>query len=127
MKTENANAAKHTRGPWLYSEDRSPASIYSAYGSDCIAKVYLTDTNTHKRDDEHAANARLIAAAPELLEACEQAEYWLDNMVVGEDDVAPTEMLRVLRAAIARATGAPEQHSDVCGQEFGDVLRSYQE
>ena len=64
---------KHTKGPWKITRDTgSPCSI-EAEGSDgyALAKVYLTDPKTRKRTEEYAANAALIAAAPELLEALE--------------------------------------------------------
>jgi len=46
-------------------------------------------------EEECEANAKLIAAAPELLEACKQALDWL------EDEGAP--VAEQLRAAIAKA------------------------
>ena len=46
------------------------------------------------------ANARLVAAAPELLAACRQSLITLDPM---DNDHA--ELWRLLRSAIARATG----------------------
>ena len=53
-----------------------------------------------RRDfDEVIANARLIAAAPELLEACKKAEGWLSGWASAEP------YIDVLRAAIAKATG----------------------
>lgn len=47
-----------------------------------------------------------LKAAPALLEAAEQAEHWLASMKPGET-IAPAEMLRVLRAAIASANTRP--------------------
>lgn len=50
--------------------------------------------------DEHNANARLIAAAPELLAA-------LSNIVATDQRIAstlPTELIEAARNAIARAT-----------------------
>lgn len=44
-------------------------------------------------------NAALICAAHQLREACEQAEYWLEESKQS-DQVQPVEILRVLRAAI---------------------------
>ncbi len=54
-------------------------------------------------DGEALANARLIAAAPELLLACQQAEHWLAAELEHPGDAKPDEILRVLRAAIAKA------------------------
>ena len=49
------------------------------------------------------ANARLIAAAPELLAALQgMIEYFVDCSI---DDYSDTETLQAARAAIAKATG----------------------
>ncbi len=53
-----------------------------------------------KKDNELAANARLIAAAPELLEACEEAY----ESVNGMEHQLPGYVMNQLRAAIAKAT-----------------------
>lgn len=61
------SGAKHTPGPWFvvdHSKDEQCMYIESA--KDGVASVF-TDTPT--RPEEIAANARLVAAAPELLEA----------------------------------------------------------
>lgn len=60
---------------------------------------------------EHSAtNARLIAAAPELLAALREVEAWNSSDIRGYDDISPNmEMLearrRWVRAAILRAKG----------------------
>ena len=54
------------------------------------------------RADERDANARLIAAAPELLECC---RWMLDLYDCGSWAQPPGEYLPALRAAVARATG----------------------
>jgi hypothetical protein len=53
--------------------------------------------------EEDMDNARLIAAAPKLLEACEQAEYWLTAERDNPGQASPKEILRVLATAIAKA------------------------
>lgn len=65
--------SKHTPGPWRIAEnDGAYAYIKSGPGTNLmkpgqmVAKVWLQDA------DYNEANARLIAAAPELLEACKQ-------------------------------------------------------
>lgn len=58
--------------------------------------------------DEHGgsilANARLLAAAPDLLAACEDMIGSFD--AVGRDGIFPSEARR-MRAAIAKAKGGP--------------------
>ena len=57
---------KHTQGKW---KRRRNGMIFS--GSLAIAKVRGSFENENK--DEYEANAKLIASAPELLEACKLA------------------------------------------------------
>lgn len=51
-----------------------------------------------KRED-----ARMGAAAPDMLEALEAAEHWLDEERRNPGQAQPGEILRVIRAAIAQA------------------------
>lgn len=60
--------------------------------------------------EEQEANARLIAAAPDLLDACEKALEWVCDADLA---VAPSmgvlsgeDMARMLHAAIAKAKGS---------------------
>lgn len=62
----------------------------------------------------HKSHARLIAAAPELLEACEKAEAYISTLVritlgamISEDD----ELISELRTAIAKAKGELWPHT----------------
>ena len=69
--------AKHTPGEWKVSEKRSYSGlpIVVAFDDDgcdiAIATVWNPGSNEFKRTKESESNARLIAAAPELLEALE--------------------------------------------------------
>ncbi len=92
------NNHKHTPGPWKIGV-RQPTSdkfIYSSNGgevADCDRK-----TNFH---DENLANARLIASAPELLDACELLFKTLDALDYFRD--CPEAMM--LKRVIAKAKG----------------------
>ena len=55
--------SKHTESPWIYSHN----TVSGGNGSETVAEVYGFDTTEKK------ANAKLIAAAPELLEALNEA------------------------------------------------------
>lgn len=57
-------AAKHTPGPWTAEDDGDSLDIYGKDGS-CVATVRHPQEATTSRE----VNARLIAAAPELLTA----------------------------------------------------------
>ena len=58
---------KHTPKPWLAGTDPDAFNIEINRGNNLIAVVVYCDTR-----EERMANARLIAAAPELLKALEQ-------------------------------------------------------
>lgn len=92
--------AKHTPGPWAHINPdgftvRHP-QVYSDTGPVCNA-TWLGDV----RIDELRANARLISAAPEMLEAlnlCRQHMY-------EHASNTPDNAFEKLCAAIAKATG----------------------
>jgi hypothetical protein len=91
---------QHTSGP--LSAHKS--AVFNANG-DCIA-ICTTGVN---RADEDAANARLYAAAPDLLEALEglsDAYAALCGMTGKDFCEAESSRYAVARAAIAKATGA---------------------
>jgi hypothetical protein len=79
----------HTTGPWAYDGDSQ--EVYGTaekYGSGWIARVVGNDSDGRPfPDEERLANARLIAAAPELLAALRKAVAALE--ILDEDsDVA---------------------------------------
>jgi hypothetical protein len=92
----------HTPGPWTASDERR--GIFEIiHDGDLLAQVWRV---RHAGDGDlpAEANARLIAAAPELLEACREAlalisEFELEALD-GRDEVPD-----LLRAAIAKAEG----------------------
>lgn len=98
------SAHKHTPGPWFGRPYHDPILIQ---GCDevglCIA---FTCGGVGQKRDEFKANARLIAAAPELLEALEpfaHATLTHTGQVIG---LTREDFERAL-AAIAKATGEP--------------------
>jgi len=71
---------KHTRGNWLISDDIPPC-VYAEETGDCIAATDAGSPWACIEDvTECTANARLIAAAPYLLEALEAALEWIDSV-----------------------------------------------
>jgi hypothetical protein len=97
--------AKHTPGPWRWVENS-----VSEKGCRCIqfrGSSYwdIGSIQSHPlhgySDDEAFANARLIAAAPELLHALQQADEYLHEMNYGIRGYIRT----LVRNAIAKATG----------------------
>ena len=90
---------KHTPGPW--TADNSIARVYS--GARFVADAMSGQPKLGAQLDEDRANARLIASAPDLLEACEtilSALRW-------EEDRSGTTYngYESLQAAIAKAKG----------------------
>lgn len=68
---------KHTPGPWLkgtFPEQHPPfIAIYGKEtGAACIASIWAADGGA-KLSDKDRANARIITAAPELLESLRKA------------------------------------------------------
>lgn len=82
---------EHTPGPWRLS-DESPRIIKKDFrdiGSDSGFLIASTmgrdDSGFYASNKEADANARLIAAAPCLLEALEAAMAFIDNHVADPD------------------------------------------
>ena len=64
--------SKHTPGPWTTDEadhDEPYQDIRIQAGKRGICRVWIDDAPVHDYNAEQRANARLIAAAPDLLEA----------------------------------------------------------
>lgn len=90
--------SKHTPGPWVSANDDS--AIQPAEGDRFdIARIYWPEAT---RETEWRANARLIAAAPELLEALADLVSRVD-MVLHAGYVGHERIARC-RAVIAKAT-----------------------
>lgn len=86
----------HTHGPWHITDEGSQIIIqtFSPHPTGALARIYRTDELAH-------SDARLIAAAPELLEALEM----LMPQEPQEADSYDRAMWGNARAAIVKATG----------------------
>ncbi|MFY4005997.1 hypothetical protein [Achromobacter denitrificans] len=93
---------KHTPGPWRYQPGRDSRPPYVIRGSEGgFVVVGMTA-------DRQEADAALIAAAPELLEALEAEEEWRGREDAGELDPEwdyETMVAAKRRAAISKAKG----------------------
>jgi len=89
-------SAQHTPGPWVnHGRIQQPGLPHSSVGArTLIARVY---SEAFGDTEQEAANARLIAAAPDLLAAL-QAVVRVADRKTDEFDLA--------HAAIAKATGS---------------------
>ena len=97
-------------------QQHTPAPWYAQYGAILVgvnAPRAIADVD--RDTDEGDANARLIAAAPDLLAALEEAGSLLDALSDGYADIgADTRVIsrrKAARAAIAKARGLG-QHVD---------------
>lgn len=93
---------KHTPGPWeaIGNLVRSPMAKEKGFGvmlAECADRWFLKVNS-----EEAAANARLMAAAPELLEATKWCVALCEE--IGKDAMA-TNAYAASIAAIAKATG----------------------
>ena len=94
--------SKHTPGPWTVQRD------FRGYGTFQIVEAGERERSLLMCGDaagvprgEMQANARLIAAAPDLLESAESILLMLD----GTDHSTKIDRMAQLRAAIAKARG----------------------
>lgn len=95
MSTQNA--VSHTPGPW---HSLALGTHVRAADHSGIAKLATRNGNA----DEQAANARLIAAAPDMLEALREAWDQFEQMEkMFRDDLEFMGALSAVRAAVAKA------------------------
>jgi hypothetical protein len=106
--------SEHTAGPWAWGVN--PKGNYT---NELVVRpagefpqgLWIADVGS-SGDPEREANACLIAAAPELLEACEAVSDMCGpmNPYVGEDWEANwANAIRMMRLAIAKARGRGEK------------------
>ena len=92
--------SKHTPGPWLFVE-KFHDGIYTENGSPNVWTIetaqdtLMADSSYYPWVPTNKADWRLIAAAPDLLDACRKALYAIKGR---EHD-------QFIRDAIAKATG----------------------
>lgn len=95
---------KHTPGPWkiieVISDTASGPTPYPRAIAGSVTVAELPERSPLCMMEEREANARLIAAAPELLAAALRVQSFMDDYVKEGYESA---MRRDLRAAIAKA------------------------
>lgn len=123
----------HTPGPWTVEPGHSNCNhANQTYGAICTTEGYiLADVyaDTEELTECAPANAQLIAAAPELLEALIDLGDWLAyglNKADGaeptaEDHAACERVAAKARAAIAKATLTNEFHHDPPRRIDGEI------
>lgn len=96
------SASKHTPGPWSFLRSKAPVDgeydfAISGEGAPVLAEVFGRFSNGGYSPAED--NARLIAAAPELLDALRNLVAVQPNLMANSAELANA------RAAIAKADG----------------------
>jgi hypothetical protein len=95
----------HTPGPWGPETETEYGEPGTSWASTYVLGVKAADGRwVCKFDDDYGtdqmADAHLIAVAPDLLEACQKAESYMQA-----NDPEEPFVTQLLRAAIAKATG----------------------
>ena len=87
----------HTPGPWIC--DQINGEIHTGE-EECISRVYLLA-------EQESANARLIAAAPDLLAACKRSLEDLESLLEHGcgDETCMRASIATLRGDITKAEG----------------------
>ena len=83
---------EHTKGPWY----RNINAKYPVYAGEAPNHVHIASILKGAPDDEREANLRLIAAAPELLEAL---EILLQETMYKDHPAASERALKVIAKA----------------------------
>jgi len=105
-----------TKGPWEfnifkeYPDQRGGFFIYSPGVKSCIAKLFTSGEHRDYVPEKNEAydNARLIAAAPDLLEACKTSTVAIENLLNQHPELVGSELVSLhskLCETIAKATG----------------------
>ncbi len=90
--------ATHTPGPWAANDDGLVLGNLDNYEGEAPLVCTCGSADDFNMEPAlHLANARLIAAAPDLLDA-------LETIAAGNTD--PDRMVEIAREAIARTEGA---------------------
>jgi hypothetical protein len=98
----------YTPGPWkveTWKYNNNTREVLTIQTQcDAIAQTCGIWRDGDDSSAEEAANARLIAAAPDLLAALDALTEWGCTHTGPRDDNSPHELLIAARAAIAKAT-----------------------
>ncbi len=93
------NTAQHTPGPWMVEPDEDGLFLVVDESRE-MDYIYID-----QQQDNREANARLIAAAPEMLAALEVVVESWTSQFERNGHLAP-DWCKQARAAIAKATGS---------------------
>ncbi len=87
--------SKHTPGPWEFELENGEGGEWYSFNGPVLSWGW----NDYAAGEQAKADASLIAAAPDLLEACKSARFVLLHRRIDSDAIA------ALDAAIKKAEG----------------------
>jgi hypothetical protein len=103
-QNEYETGAEPTPGPWEVNHDGPCPSVHAKDSSDSIAAVLLSADPSSDRDVE--ANARLIAAAPDMLKALKLCKHQIQEIASqAGHDPGIYKAYTMVEDAIAKAEG----------------------
>lgn len=112
---------KHTDGPWNVAEIQTEDWRLSICADDCeIGCAYHRNDDPVNADEETYANARLIAAAPDLMQALKR---YFSEMEIGDIEQRDMESFeRMAKAAIDKVESYGNIHRSVDTGLFCGVI-----
>lgn len=94
---------KHTQGPWKFFQVWKVIEVQAESAEKPPIVHWMGFDDCFRSLEEHEANARLIAAAPELLEALERLVYFAESQYFEIKNIQP--WYQQTREIIAKAKG----------------------
>ncbi len=91
--------SKHTQGPWQQEENGNAIEISSSDFNVCIVQLGAPDDEAQAR-----ADARLIAAAPDMLVLLARAASHIDDLVVDHPQIQSDPLSDEITQFIAKVT-----------------------
>lgn len=85
------SAAPWTPGPWFIA-----GRGYTVFGSDGEVVTSSFDAETDEEEARYIANARLIAAAPEMAKLLHEARTWMELANSPDDEHQTKEQYRLM-------------------------------
>lgn len=99
---------KHTPGPWCCNVPPRKFPIYTENKRTGFTYIAVTVKDDETTAPEMDANARLISASPELLEALQEALTWMTLLKASDPGITDhgplSRSIDKAHAAIAKAT-----------------------
>lgn len=101
--------SKHTPGPWDFSWQIQPNGCPTVGHKGLMVCMVAHSAKQEDQRETALANAALISAAPDMIEALEKAVLRIQANLGDERDMGPESMaylLETFQAAIAKANGS---------------------